>query len=79
MKHFTWLFIAMFIYGVATAHFGAAILSLIAGVFYRVGVRCLDKRDRVWEASSARAKSPLPTEQLLDNHECECLWSDLRR
>lgn len=72
----TFLFVFMTAYGLVTAQFGAALLSLLMVGLCVYAEKHFAKQDRNWANDPANAREvKQDTLHALEQHECECMRS----
>lgn len=72
MKYFKLLFLSCILYGIFTAQYGAAFLSLIVLGLVYFAERTYAQQDKSWLNSPAAASVAASTVSLLDSECCEC-------
>lgn len=72
MKLLSLVFLALTLYGIFTAHLGAALLAAFMTVFVRAAENHFNRQDAAHAAGPNAAAKPPCTQQLLDQAGVEC-------
>lgn len=67
-----WIFLALAAYGFYMGLYGGAILSLMVWVFVCYASRVFVAQEEAWRNDPRNAKMPPSTEDMIDEHRCEC-------
>ena len=67
------IFFLFFVYGLATHHYGGALIALAVIPMYLIADRRFKRADAEWEKMhQARQSLILASETMMEVHECEC-------
>jgi hypothetical protein len=73
-----YLFLSLAVYGLFTAHPGAALLAAFSAFFFRHCKRVMHKQEQAWLNDPVNATKPPDTQVLLDRAGVECSGPDHR-